>query len=321
VHVKGAQVAAALYQSWRDPPPPLEAGDYRDVCALALESGAAALLSRRLPDNPELKDAHRLQRLYARVAVRQLAELLDQLAAVGVEPLLAKGLAVARHYPEPGLRAVGDLDLYVRARDYQSASRVVRQFAAPVDLHRGLSVLDDRSEEELWSRSTIVDLGDCRVRVPSDEDHARLIALHLLAHGAWRPLWLCDLAVLVDRRELDWSYLFSGDPRRTRWVECALGLASLLLGAELPRALDPPSLPSWLAPALLAEWGRRPYYRVGLVTLLGRPWSLPGALWRRYPNLIEASFILQGAPKPTASPRLQLEAALVRVRDRLFSQL
>src|SRR5205814_891640 len=67
------------------------------------------------------------------------------------------------------------------------------------------------------------------------EDHLRLLCLHMLVHGVCRPLWLCDIGAALESRpaEFDWRWFLSGDPRRTRWALCALGLAHELLGARL----------------------------------------------------------------------------------------
>jgi hypothetical protein len=89
----------------------------------------------------------------------------------------------------------------------------------------------------------------------------RLLCLHMLGHGAWRALWLCDVAAAVEARPptFDWDRFLWGDRRRTEWVTCALGLAHALLGAriaETPVAERARHLPRWLAPAVLRQWGQ-----------------------------------------------------------------
>jgi hypothetical protein len=45
-----------------------------------------------------------------------------------------------------------------------------------------------------------VELNGAKIRILGAEDHLRLLCLHLLKHGAWRPLWLCDVAAALESR-------------------------------------------------------------------------------------------------------------------------
>ncbi len=49
-------------------------------------------------------------------------------------------------------------------------------------------------------RSQLVNLDGVDVRVPGLEDHLGILCLHLLHHGAFRPLWLCDIAAALETR-------------------------------------------------------------------------------------------------------------------------
>src|SRR5262249_5230360 len=158
----------------------------------------------------------------------------------GIEPLLFKGWAIARLYPEPGLRASGDIDLCVRPEEYAAALAALRdvpEAAGRLDIHRGFSprhlgfsLLNDRTLDALYEREEWVSLGDTRVRILSPEEHLRFLCLHLLGHGGWRALWLCDVAVALESRPstFDWDRCLSGDRRRSDWVACTLGLAHRL---------------------------------------------------------------------------------------------
>jgi hypothetical protein len=101
------------------------------------------------------------------------------------------------------------------------------------------------------------------VQVLAPEDQLRLLCRHALRHGIRRPLWLCDLAVLVESglpAEFDWAYCLRGPAPTPALVTTALQLAQTLLDARLPdtsmlRAARP--VPSWLGPAVLRVWGGR----------------------------------------------------------------
>ena len=243
-----------------------------------------------------------------------LARAFAVLRAAGVEPILGKGWAVARHYPSPGLRPMGDIDVYVPAADAPRAHAALRAAGdAPVDLHAGFAELDDRSAADLLARSQSVSLGDETVRVFGAEDHLRLLCLHLLRHGVIRPLWLVDVAAALETRPrgFEWDAFLAGGPGRTEAAVVALRLAHAVLGASL----DGVSLreraecaPSWIAPAVFREWGRgRPPHGARTPFKLERPSRWARAIAVRWPNAIEATYAT-GAPW-RGMPRLPIQVA------------
>jgi hypothetical protein len=115
-----------------------------------------------------------------------------------------------------------------------------------------------------------INVGGTIVRFPGPEDHLRLFCLHLLSHGAWRPLWLCDVAAAFEARPsgFDWDYFFSGGPLRSRWTLSALDLAEALLGITLqdvPRHGVEVRTPSWIRSAVLRQWGTKRRHREPLM--------------------------------------------------------
>ena len=216
----------------------------------------------------ELRQAYRLYTLQAGRKEGQIVQAITLLRSAGVEPLLVKGWAVARLYPERGLRPYGDIDLCVRPEQYATA---VAALAAPaaetvaVDLHNGLPQLHRPSLDDVYGRSQLVPLGDFDVRILGPEDHLRYMCIHMLQHGAYRPLWLCDIAVVLESlpEDFDWEYLLRGDRRPADWVACTVGLAHQLLGAGLdriPTAERDRHLPRWLLPSVLRQWSKEEHY-------------------------------------------------------------
>jgi hypothetical protein len=188
--------------------------------------------------------------------------VFNLLRVFGVDPLLVKGWASARLYAEPGLRPYGDLDLCIAPEQVENTQTVLSrypQFGA-IDLHEGAPDLPDRTWPQLWARSRLAPLGSAQVRILGPEDHLRLIALHLIRHGAWRPLWLCDVAAALEARppDFDWDYCLSGRRRLSAWVLAAIGLACRLLDARLdhpPLEARANDLPGWLVHTVLWRWG------------------------------------------------------------------
>ena len=272
----------------------------------ALQSSPSAL---------DLRQTYRLHVLHATIHEEQIPRAMTLLESSGVQPLLAKGWAVGRLYPEPGLRPYGDIDLYVRPEQHPSAQAALANadpLAGPVDLHRGCPELDDRRPEELYARAQQVDLGGVAVRIMGPEDHLRLLCLHLLRHGVARPLWLCDIGAALESRptDFDWDYFLSGSDRRADYVVRTLGLAHRLLGARLddmPVAETARNLPRWLLRAVLRQWGVGFQPREPMTAYLRRPRGVLAELRRHWPNAVEAT-VGVGGPFNTM-PRLPFQVA------------
>jgi hypothetical protein len=283
---RGAQAASVLAGAWRVTPPPLDlsAEALAEVVPLLLEGGAGALGWRRVCQSSlaqsrvarPLREAYRRQVLEAAIMEGQFRELAQRFQAAGVEPILIKGWAVARLYPEPGLRPFDDFDLCVPPEQLAAVKNVLDQAAGQcgwVDLHRGVPEVPDRTWDELWQRSQRVSLGEVEVRLLAAEDHLRLLCLHLWRHHAYRfyrPLWLCDIGAFLETLPagFDWDYCLHGDRVTVDWVRCVLGLAGRLLGARLEHpavAERIRTLPPWLVNTVLWGWGASPHQ-----------WSLAG---------------------------------------------
>jgi len=332
----GGLAAGALSSAWRPSPPPLAltAGELSEVEPVLLGAGAGGLGWGRIrgsglestPAGAAFHQAYRHQALAYLLRRTRIAEVVQRLRGAGIEPIMGKGWALARLYPEPGLRPCGDIDLYVGRQDYAAAALALRgEIGELVDLHCGFAELDDRDEAELRARSRLATAGEVTVRIFGPEDHLRLVALHALRHGLLRPLWLCDVAVALESAaaDFDWDYFARGPYRRADWVFVALEAAHAILGARIEAVAAGRRrvrLPSWLVPAVLREWGAaRPPQgaRVPIADLLRQPGALGRALLLRWPNAIEATIGL-GSPF-NELPRLPLQIGECLRRTFLFS--
>jgi hypothetical protein len=315
----GKLVASVLTGAWRRSPPPLDISpeELETVAPLLLGSGAAALgwwrvrLTdlRHAPAASQLQQAYRLHSLQSALHEAQIKEVLSLLSSAGIAPVLVKGWAVARLYPEMGLRPYGDIDLCFRPDQFSAAASVLNRPAGKrydVDLHEGFAKLDNMSMEELLARSRTVQLGEVEVQILGLEDQLRILCTHLLRHSAWRPLWLCDIAAVVESLPpgFDWDRFLGSDPLQSDWIACAIGLAHQLLGVDVDRtpvAARAKSLPSWLAPHVLKNWNR-PFpdyypplsYTRPVASYLRNPKGLVSTLVVRWPDPIEATIRLRG---------------------------
>jgi hypothetical protein len=166
-----------------------------------------------------------------------------------------------------------------------------------------------------------MNLNGTEIRVMGAEDHLRILGLHLLKHGAWRPLWLCDVAAALESRHpnFDWNRCFGKNKRRADWIACAIGLANRLLGAELrdmPVEDRANSLPRWLIASVLKQWSTP--YPSNLPSFASQ---LKGSWWRadiltavrqRWPNPIHATVDGNGGFDNTIRLPFQLRDCMAR---------
>lgn len=220
----------------------------------AAEYGAAGLA---------LEQAYQSQRAHNAAVEREVARAVTRLRAVGIDPVFVKGLAISRLYATPAIRPAGDIDLIVRPAEYETA-----RVALDREGDEAIRGAVDLQQSPWWmkfdgfglfERAQLISVDRTWVRLPSDEAHLRLACLHMLRHGAMRPVWLCDVAVLLEARgrDFDWGRCVGRNKRQRGWILTALRLAHEVLGADItgtPAADERGELPRWLVPAVLARW-------------------------------------------------------------------
>ena len=319
----GADLAGCLAGAWRAAPEPLALSARelaRAAPALAI-SGAGALAWRRAKRAPALaacdaaaplQAAARRQALEHRVQAAALADLDGLLAAAALTGVVFKGAVAALSYAEPWTRPAGDIDLMVRPADLAAVRRAlaprtvehvtvaaageytiaggVRPYK--VDLHPRLDAVYRLAVDEVFAGAVPF---HGALKAPSPEDHLRIVAVHMLKHGAWRPLWLCDLAAMVETAGpgFDWPRALGDDPRLAGWISAAIAAAGELLGCRLDHTPVREPAPRWLVRAILAGWAdpdparyRPP--RLGLVRA-PRAW-----LAARWPDPVRGAFLTRG---------------------------
>ena len=324
---RGKLVASVLTQAWRrDPPPPsISPAALAEITPFLLKTGSAGLGWWRIQHSElrtsgaghKLKHAYISQVLGAELQERAIVQAFRLLRSAGIRPLLGKGWAVTRLYPSGGLRSSIDIDLCVRPQQHSMAASTLSHLVTEgcwFDLHTRFRPLD-RAVEELYLHSQRVPLGEAEIRVLGPEDQLRLLCLHTLYHGVFRPVWLCDLGLALESLppHFDWDYFLSGRRRYSDWVLCALGLAHQLLGASLPQnsplASKGRPLPGWLVPSVLEQWGKMEHYMdtLPMAYYLRHGKGLFQALRLRWPDPIQAT-VRVGGPF-NELPRLPFQVA------------
>lgn len=333
---RSRMVATMLTGSWRGSPPAFgrSATELEEIAPLLLNSGAAALLwwrvrrceLRAIPAAKELQQAYRLNTLRAAIQQQAIERVITLLRSNGIEPILVKGRAVARLYPEQGLRPCGDIDLCVRPEQFETARIALDEIPegryGDVDLHSGFKKFGGDNADEIYARSRLLSVGETQVRVLCEEDNLRFLSIHMLREGAWRPVWLCDIAVAVESRsaEFDWTACLTKNRRLADWVTCAIRLAEQLLGADIsntPAAERRKALPRWLTYTILREWGAQlpsmpQRHRAPMASFLRSPAGVLKGLKNRWPNPIEATISMGGLFRDSPRIPFQLGNCLAR---------
>jgi hypothetical protein len=340
----GPLIAALLAGAWRNAPAPrsIGAAELAAVAPVLLETGAGGLAwwgMRRTPLSAahaaqSLADTFRHQAIQAIVHEQQLLKVVRLLRGAGVEPIVVKGWSAAQPYADPALRPAGDIDLCLAPDQLAAAMEIVESNPGDwgqLDLHAGIADLDARSWDEVIERSQRLPLQGELVRTLGPEDQLRQLCLHMMRHGAFRPIWLCDVAAALERRPaaFDWEYCLRGQRWLSDWVMCSIGLARRLLGAhvtdaEIARRSD--AVPRWLESTILRLWALGAASS-DVVTLpfaaYPRTWAgLRTCFRQRWPNPIRAAYKLRLSPF-LRLPRIvvQLVAFLVRTGQFASSQL
>ncbi len=232
---------------------------------------------------------------------KQLEQAFALFRAAGIEPVLIKGWAALRFYPDDDKRYPGDIDLCVALEDYSHAVEILKndQGFLPVDLHRGLRHLDAVPFRDLISHSKIIKLGETNIRLLRDEDHLRVLCVHWLNDGGAYRDKLKDIHYAVENRapDFDWDRcLNTAGKRRRRWAVCAILLAHKYFATkidDIPIGAEK-ELPLWLVRAVEKEW-RSPVRLKPLELFLRDPKGLWQQLRKRMPpNALQATIEMEG---------------------------
>lgn len=239
--------------------------------------------------------------LQRQVQEQRIEKVFEIFRNNGFEPILIKGWAAARNYPDPCSRLSADMDIAVSPSDYLGCQKFLnRQSLVGVDLHCGLRHLDTVSWDNLFEHSQLVKLNKTEVRVLCPEDHLRTLCVHWLADGGVSKERLWDIVYLVKNRSKDFDWdrcLKSVGETRKDWIVCTIGLAVKYLGLDIentPFKSMSKNLPKWLIKTVEKEWASK----VGLKPLqncLSNRQEFVEQIFKRIPpNPIQATVEMEG---------------------------
>ena len=251
--------------------------------------------------------------IQSRVREKRIVEAFRLFRQEGIEPILIKGWAAARFYPERSRRVFSDIDLCIAPEDFSRAENFLKTSEfnrLTVDLHKGFRHLDSLNWEDIYSGSITVEIeegggdgcgGGYKIRIPRPEDHLRILCVHWLTDGGAPKERLWDIFYAVENRPVDFDWkrcLETVSEKRRRWIICTLGAAKRYLGLSLsglPFENEADDLPEWLPAALEKEWADGIRLKP-LQTCLGDR----KMFWRQVrkripPNPIQATVLMEGS--------------------------
>jgi Uncharacterised nucleotidyltransferase len=170
---------------------------------------------------------------------RELIRILDCLDGLAIDVIPYKGVVLAEvHYGDMALRQSGDMDLFVRREDVTRIKSEVRAlgyiprvlipedaehdyidsgYECTFDSAAGINLLElqwalqprfyavDFDMDGLFERAVTVSVADRSVKTPSPEDLLLILSVHAAKHVWGRLIWLCDIAQIIKRQNLDWD--------------------------------------------------------------------------------------------------------------------
>jgi hypothetical protein len=205
---------------------------------------------------------------------RELIRILDCLDAIGIEVIPYKGIVMSEvYYGDMALRQSGDMDLFVRKQDVARIKLAVQDlgytprvpipedaeqdyiasgYECTFDSFAGKNLLElqwalqprfyavDFDMDGLFERAVNVTVAGRGVRTPSPEDLLLVLSIHAAKHVWGRLIWLCDIAQIVQRENLNWDWTQS-EARELgieRILHITLLLANRLLGTTIPPPIE-----------------------------------------------------------------------------------
>jgi hypothetical protein len=204
----------------------------------------------------------------------ELIRILDCLTDLSIEVIPYKGVVLSEaYYGDMALRQSGDMDLFVRKADVARIKAAVcdlgytpRVFvpkdAEPSYIAAGYEWTFDSAAaknllelqwalqpryyavdfemEGLFERAVNATLAGRLVKTPSPEDLLLILSMHAAKHVWGRLIWLCDIAQIVQRENLNWDWTRSRARELgiERILHVTLLLANRLLAAEIPLAIE-----------------------------------------------------------------------------------
>jgi hypothetical protein len=217
-----------------------------------------------------------------------------------IQPILIKGLAIARFYPKDKLRVSGDVDICVAKKDFYQSKKTLAKSGLNfgVDLHKELRHLDSPPFDDLFRNSQTFEIDETAIRILRPEDHLRVLCVHWLTDSGANRERLWDIYYAIEKRpaDFDWDRCLNVvSQTRRKWIVCTIALAHRYLNLNVedtPIAAEiknPNLIPKWLTKAIEKEW-REQVPLIPIATCWNDWTRLKQQIKKRFPpNPVQAS--------------------------------
>jgi hypothetical protein len=220
---------------------------------------------------------------------RELIRILDCIEGLGIDVVPYKGIVLAEvYYGDMALRQSGDMDLFVRRHEVARIKNAVRDlgytprlpipadaeedymasgYECSFDSPAGKNLLElqwalqprfyavDFDMNGLFERAADVAVAGRRVKTPSPEDLLLVLSVHAAKHVWGRLIWLCDIAQILKRKNLNWDWVQARARELgiERILHITLLLANRFLGTAIPAPIEKSIFADRTARALAEE--------------------------------------------------------------------
>jgi hypothetical protein len=225
----------------------------------------------------DLRMANLLNAMRNLMLAKELIHIIESMEDQGVSVIPFKGPVLALlAYGDLSLRQFDDLDILISPANIEKADQLLiclgyeeekqqgsiskaqkaamlkyqhhHHFHSPhskihIEAHWTLSpelYSFHQDTANLWNRAELVDLENRKIRGLSAEDTLVLISDHAARHRWNRLAWICDVAMLLQFKSLNWEVVMdqAKEWRSMRALLLGLLLAKNLLGAPLPDEIN-----------------------------------------------------------------------------------
>ncbi|MBP6005136.1 MAG: nucleotidyltransferase family protein [Pyrinomonadaceae bacterium] len=241
---------------------------------------------------------------------------------LGTEPVLIKGWAARRNYPQEIHRTYTDIDLALPPCEFDAAEgkwNLLEDRTFNIDLHRGLRHLDSIDWDDLFQNSITIDIDTVPIRILRPEDHLRVLCVHWLTDGGVYKERLWDIYYAVENRppDFDWNRCLNiVSKTRRRWIVCVIGLAHRYMDLNidgLPFADEATILPAWFINEVEKEWAYNIPLRPIHTVLRDRKELLRQIRKRFPPNKIQSMIDVEGSIDAPTRIHYQIGSILKRI--------
>jgi hypothetical protein len=202
-----------------------------------------------------------------RTAFQELKVVLAQFQEQGIECLLLKGAdLVPRLYGVLGARPMADVDLLVREADLPAIDRVLKTLGYGPHIDGNPAYVDPEHKLDLdvvtdiwymdnpatiWQRAVQREFQGSPVRAMDSNDLLLYLTAYVVVYrGRLSPLFAQDLALLLEKEQVEWSFVLSEACRYHLKIPLYHGLTYAIQGKL---AKVPPEVMGRLAPSGMRE--------------------------------------------------------------------